>query len=50
LWEKIDALGGPDPAWPEELRRRPDGLVHCARRRSWPPKGALISRVIGRID
>lgn len=20
LWEKIDALGGPDPAWPEELR------------------------------
>jgi hypothetical protein len=22
LWEKIDALGGPDPAWPEELRER----------------------------
>ena len=20
LWEKIDALGGPDPAWPEALR------------------------------
>ena len=20
LWEKIDALGGPDPAWPEVLR------------------------------
>jgi hypothetical protein len=26
LWEKIDALGGPDPAWPEELRRRPEEL------------------------
>jgi hypothetical protein len=26
LWEKIDALGGPDPAWPEELRRRPEAL------------------------
>ncbi|KIG16258.1 hypothetical protein DB30_04718 [Enhygromyxa salina] len=22
LWEKIDALGGPDPAWPEALRER----------------------------
>jgi hypothetical protein len=20
IWEKIDALGGPDPAWPEALR------------------------------
>lgn len=20
VWEKIDALGGPDPAWPEALR------------------------------
>lgn len=29
LWEKIDALGGPDPAWPEELRRRPE--VRCGR-------------------
>jgi hypothetical protein len=26
LWEKIDALGGPDPSWPEELRRRPNAL------------------------
>jgi uncharacterized NAD-dependent epimerase/dehydratase family protein len=26
LWEKIDALGGPDPAWSDELRRRPDEL------------------------
>ena len=26
LWEKIDALGGPDPAWPEELRQRPEEL------------------------
>lgn len=26
LWEKIDALGGPDPAWPEELRHRPEEL------------------------
>jgi hypothetical protein len=24
LWEKIDALGGPDPNWPESLRRRPE--------------------------
>lgn len=30
LWEKIDALGGPDPAWPEELRRRPEEL-RCGR-------------------
>jgi hypothetical protein len=28
LWEKVDALGGPDPAWPEELRRRPEELRH----------------------
>ena len=26
LWEKIDALGGPDPAWPQELRVRPEEL------------------------
>jgi uncharacterized NAD-dependent epimerase/dehydratase family protein len=29
LWQKIEALGGPDPAWPEELRQRPE--VRCGR-------------------
>lgn len=28
LWEKIDALGGPDPNWPEALRQRPELPPH----------------------